>query len=67
MATPIRPTSVPTIHCDVCMKEIPETEAHNAEAQDYVMNFCGLECYDQWRKKAASRPEDKTGAPKLTT
>ncbi len=54
MATPLRPTNVETIQCDVCMKEIPVSEAKNAEVQDYVMHFCGLACYDQWRKQAAT-------------
>lgn len=61
MATPVRPSNVPTIQCDVCMKEIPASESKSAEARDYVMNFCGLECYDQWRKNAAGQSEqDKT-------
>lgn len=60
MTTTMRPTSVPIIQCDVCMKEIPASEAKSAEAQDYVMNFCGLECYDQWRNNAAR----EHGAPK---
>ncbi len=54
MATTVRPVSVETIHCDVCMKEIPVSEAKNAEAQDYVMHFCGLECYDQWSKQTTT-------------
>ena len=48
MATPLRPTSVEIIQCEICLKEIPISEATSAEARDYVMHFCGLECYDQW-------------------
>ncbi len=40
------------VQCDVCMKEIPATEAKSAEASDYVSHFCGLECYEKWRKQA---------------
>lgn len=54
MATTLRPTTVDIIHCDVCMKEIPVSEAKNAEAQDYVLHFCGLECYDIWSNQAAA-------------
>lgn len=36
------------IKCDVCMKEVPQSEAKSAEAQDYVMHFCGLDCYSKW-------------------
>lgn len=40
------------VKCDVCMKEVPASEARSAEASDYVAHFCGLECYEQWRKQA---------------
>ncbi len=46
-----------TIKCDVCLKEVPLSEAKNAEASDYVAHFCGLDCYDKWLKK--SEDEDK--------
>jgi hypothetical protein len=37
------------VACDICMKEIPVTEARSEEADDYVRHFCGLECYGKWR------------------
>lgn len=40
------------VQCSVCLKEIPSSEAQSAEASDYVAHFCGLDCYDQWAKKA---------------
>ncbi len=40
------------VHCNVCLKEIPASEAKNAEASDYVAHFCGLDCYEKWTKKA---------------
>ncbi|KFI22749.1 DUF3330 domain-containing protein [Nitrosococcus oceani] len=39
----------PKLNCDVCLKEIPRSEANSAEAEEYVHWFCGLECYEQWR------------------
>ena len=39
------------VACDVCMKEIPASEAKSAEASDYVAHFCGLSCYEKWRNK----------------
>lgn len=39
------------VQCDVCLKEIPTSEAQNAEASDYVAHFCGLDCYDKWVEK----------------
>ena len=44
------------VQCDVCLKEIPTTEAKNAEASDYVAHFCGLDCYEKWVEKAAQEP-----------
>ncbi|MDH5184944.1 MAG: DUF3330 domain-containing protein [Gammaproteobacteria bacterium] len=39
------------IACDVCMKEIPKSEARSEEASEYVAHFCGLECYDKWKQE----------------
>lgn len=39
------------VTCEVCLKEIPESETRHAEAGDYVMHFCGLECYRIWRER----------------
>ena len=36
------------IACDVCMKEVPASEAKSEEASDYVRHFCGLDCYEKW-------------------
>ena len=38
------------VPCKVCLKEIPQSEAKAEEASDYVMYFCGLDCYEQWKK-----------------
>ena len=38
------------VSCKVCLKEVPKSEANSAEAQEYVMYFCGVDCYDQWQK-----------------
>ncbi len=53
-----RPAEVETVKCEVCLTEIPLSEAKNAEADEYVMHFCGLECYDQWRRQGGE-PEHK--------
>ena len=37
------------VECEICLKEIPASEARNEEASDYVLHFCGLECFDKWR------------------
>ncbi len=52
-----RPVNPEAINCEVCLKEIPISEAHVPEAEDYVMGFCGLECYKEWMKKAESEED----------
>ena len=39
------------VTCEVCLKEVPRSEAKSEEATDYVLYFCGLECYDKWKKQ----------------
>lgn len=51
MATSDKPADPAVVSCEVCLKEVPVTEATVAEAADYFAHFCGLECYEQWKKK----------------
>ena len=39
------------VSCEVCLKEIPISEAKNEEATDYVVHFCGLDCYAKWKEQ----------------
>lgn len=39
------------VACDVCLREVPYTDAQHDEGGDYVMHFCGLECYKMWREQ----------------
>lgn len=48
------------IECQVCLCEIPKSAATSDEASDYVRHFCGLECYDEWRKKNAAANDQDT-------
>lgn len=60
MATLDKPVDVPQVACEVCLREVPVTEAIVAEAVDYVVNFCGLECYGIWKRRAeAAEPPDE--------
>ena len=38
------------VKCEVCLKEVPRSEAKSAEAVDYVVHFCGLDCYEEWNE-----------------
>ncbi len=37
------------VACEICLKEIPISEAKSAEATDYLIHFCGAECYAKWK------------------
>ncbi len=51
MREPEIPSDPDRLACKVCFKEIPLSVAVNEEATDYVLHFCGLECYAKWRKQ----------------
>lgn len=53
------PTQTEIIACDICLKEIPASEARSVEASDYVQHFCGLDCYATWRKQ---NPDENSGS-----
>jgi len=39
------------VSCEVCLTQIPHTEARSMEGNEYVLYFCGLDCYDQWSRE----------------
>ena len=45
------------VACEVCMREIPVSEAKSEEATEYVFYFCGIDCYGAWRARAADNIE----------
>lgn len=45
----MKPIDPDTVSCEVCLKEIPLSEAKSAEASDYVLHYCSLDCYDKWK------------------
>ena len=45
------------ISCEVCMKQVPASEAKSAEAVDYVVHFCGLDCYQKWANQNPEKTE----------
>lgn len=53
-----QPAEIETVQCEVCMKEVPVSEAKVPEATDYVVYFCGLECYGKWKEQG-----DKSNVP----
>ena len=36
------------VRCEVCLKEVPPSEAEGTEAVEFVRHFCGVDCYEEW-------------------
>ena len=51
------PIELEPLSCEVCLKEIPVSEAKSEEATDYVVYFCGLDCYQQWLRQAGKQSD----------
>ena len=61
MGTRGKPSHVEHIACGVCLKEVPKSGAMVAEAADYMLHFCGLECFAKW-KAGDKKSGQKAGA-----
>ena len=46
------------VACEVCMKEIPASSAKSEEVQDYVLHFCGIDCFDKWKDRGEQGNEE---------
>lgn len=51
----------PKVTCEVCLREVPRSEAYSPEGSEYTLYFCGLDCYNEWLKRAGREAEDKKG------
>jgi hypothetical protein len=60
MTTGEKRAELELVTCDICLKEVPKSEATAPEATDYVAHFCGLECYDKWKNQRAKTEDYKT-------
>ena len=51
------------VACEVCLTEIPASEAESSEAVDYVHYFCGTECHEKWQRQASLKPAEPGRKP----
>lgn len=59
MATSDKSVDTPLVSCELCLKEVPVAEATIAEAADYFVHFCGLDCYEKWKAQSAAPNEPR--------
>jgi hypothetical protein len=57
---------VELVSCEICLREVPLNEATNPETEDYIVHFCGLECFEQWkRQNRNSEAQEDNAASKI--
>lgn len=61
MSEKIVPEEPEHVACKVCMKQIPKDVAKSFEGDEYVLHFCGLECYAQWQQQEQQENKKKNG------
>jgi hypothetical protein len=51
------------VACEICLKEIPRSVALSQEGSDYVLYFCGDNCFVEWQKDRAEtdKPDTQSG------
>jgi hypothetical protein len=54
--------SISCISCCECCQEIPLDAALAVEGSEYVLHFCGLECYERFQARAKARIESDIDA-----
>ena len=52
MAESEKSTTEEVVACEICLREVPTSEAKSVEAADYFLYFCGAECYAKWAEQA---------------
>jgi hypothetical protein len=55
------PAEMELVPCAVCQKEIPKSVALSSEDVDYVLHFCGLDCYEEWSADQAAVKMQEAG------
>lgn len=66
MGTQGNPSDAGQVPCEICMKEVPISEATSVEATDYVVHFCGLECYAKWKSENPNTTVEPLSSDKPT-
>jgi hypothetical protein len=51
------PRAPEKVSCALCRRQVPAEEALQQEGEDYLLWFCGLECYNSWKRDKDSGAE----------
>lgn len=46
--------------CAMCGETLVPAQSRSVETQDYMLYFCGLDCYEKWRREREDpSPDDR--------
>ena len=51
----LHPEEPDLIDCEVCLTQIPADSSANMESEEYVYHFCGIHCYEEWKRRNAAQ------------
>jgi len=43
------------VSCHICETQVPLSEAISPEGEDYMLHFCGMDCFARWYRQAYGR------------
>lgn len=46
-----RPEAPKHVSCEACMQQLTREDAYRSESEDYVLWFCGTDCYSTWQQE----------------
>jgi hypothetical protein len=52
---PPEPQAPQQVSCETCRLQLPAEEALRLEGEDYVLWFCGQECFAKWRSDSGNQ------------
>lgn len=60
MSEGVRPELPSEGACAVCGRHIVPAQAKSVETQDYMLFFCGLDCYQKWRNQRDEQTNERS-------
>jgi hypothetical protein len=55
---PPEPQAPEQVTCEICHRQLPAEEALRREVDDYVLWFCGQDCFTRWRSDSSGGREE---------
>lgn len=56
-------TRAEVVRCEICRRELAQSEAQSVESRVYVAHVCGPECYEEWEQEEMKERTREAGEP----